>query len=883
MTDKKQSIGKLKNLSSIDEAMMGRLVADPVSRGSRDRQSVDLTPITQIFQRTSREAADNRNIYKVLPWLHLPREILISSIVSPGDMVNVVLNIGSHLKELPPNLSAQLDRVIQDFFINELKLESKVYDWVDDAMADSGAHPIMVIPEASLDAIINGGRDKLSMESVMKFDGEFHQGWYKPKGLLGVPVSSVDSRHYLSTESIRHIDDMDLFDLHTIKWSATGNDKKTKTVRLPIQVTDNLIAFRQPFVQAYSQEHRVRKGYGAPAFESVAKGQLTDDQIHKRFFRKPRITKPERLEVIPVTKADKNVELGHPLTYHLPIESVVPIYVPGDVSNHTHYIVIADANGYPVSYNSKMDYYSDIRTSMYNNGSEEQESGEIIRMAKEAMGGSIDNITPQQIDQLTNLHTSIVEKDIINRIRAGMNGAELEFSMSDSIKRMMLARTLANKRTTLILVPAEYMIYIAYDYNDFGVGVSLLEDGKALAAQTAAVHVANILGSIQNAIPGKDINIELDPDDGTPVETVTFMAREAMALQYRQFPYLISSASGLTEQLQLSSFNINVSGNPRYPETKTTITARESSKVDIDENYLNMLKGDLIKLFGLTPEMVDNVNQPEFATTAVNNSLLLLKRVSVGQAKTNPFLTNFVRIFTYNSGPLLTRLLDVVKENKQHIPKEFDDELELVEEYVNNLTCALPKPQTDNVEKQAELLDKMSDSLDKFLDAHFKKEYLAGFDDPILEDSFDVLRESIKGMLLRKWLREHGIFRDLDIFSSTEEGSVLASLNDEMVNYTKITREMIGGWNKKVVQYVARNKDKVKKQVELADKAKFDSEPEESEISGDGDTPDDFGLTPPPDDDLGADGGDDSVEEPDGDVDEDQDFGLDEPPEPSNP
>jgi len=317
------------------------------------------------------------------------------------------------------------------------------------------------------------------------------------------------------------------------------------------------------------------------------------------------------------------------------------------------------------------------------------------------------------------------------------------------------------------------------------------------------------------------------------------------------------------------------------------VSPRESTRVEIDQEFLNMLKGDLVKLFGLTPEMVDNVNQPEFATTAVNNSLLLLKRVSVGQTKTNPFLTNFVRVFTYNSGPLLSRLLEVVKENRQHVPKEYSDELELVEDYVNSVTCALPKPQTDNLEKQADLLDKMSESIDKFLDAHFKKEYLAGFDNPILEEGFEVLRENMKGMLLRKWLREHGIFRDLDIFSSTEEGSAVADLNAEMVNYTKIIRQMIGGWSKKITQYVERNKVSDTKDVKKYEAAKFDAEPEPTdEDSGDGSPTDDFGLTPPPDgDDLD---GDDNQEETstgdepadDGELD---DFGLDEPPAPDNP
>lgn len=812
---------KIKNISAIDQAMLDRLVIDPhsTSRGGVPRLNPSM--VAQVFKRTARETSDIRNIFKIMPWLHLSREILISSITSPGDLIQVVLSFTNKLKGVPPALTGQLDKVLKDSFIDEQGMESKIYEWVDEGMI-IGSHPIMIIPESSLDKMIG---NQVSNESVGNFNDEFIHGWYKPKGILGVPTSDAK---YVSFESLSETNrDTELVDLHTIK-ARRRTAKEVKTIPLPIRVTDNLAVFRKPVVDKLVRAKDFTAAYGETAFESLSK-KFTDGDIQKRFFKRPKLTNRERLEVISVSKAEETQNLGHPLVYHLPPDAVVPIYIPGDVTNHPWYIVLNDVNGYPVSYARQTNYYDDVRGHLTNNGSESQTSGDIIQMAKEALGGSIGEVSNADIDRLTQMNSEVIEADIVSRIRAGLAGSEVEFSMPDQIKRMMYARILAGKQTTMVLVPADYMVYIAYEYNEFGVGKSILEDAKGLAAQTAAVHVANILGAIQNAIPGKDINIELDPDIEDPVEVVTYMASEALGLAYRQFPMHISTTAGLTEQLQLSAFNINVSGNPRYPETKSTITPRESTQVVIDPELKTQLKDDLNKVFGLTPEMVDNINQPEFATTAVNNSLLLLKRVMNGQAKTNPFLTDYVRIFTYNSGILLTRLLDVVENNKKLIPEGYNNPLELIEDYINHIHVSLPKPQTENLIKQAELLEKMSDAMDKILDANFKQEFLAGFDNPALEEAYPVLRESFKGLLLRKWMREHGIFRDLDVFGTDDEGSPLADLSAEMATHTKVLRETIGKYYKNIASYVDRNKNKVAKIVELGEKAKTPDAPESEE------------------------------------------------------
>ena len=848
MSSDKRSYPKFKNLSPLNQAMLDRLVVDP-RNPTNAKSHIDPSVVSQVFRKTSQASSDLRNIFKIMPWMHLPREILISSIVSPGDMAEIVLNISNSLEGLSPSLSSKLDKALKDFFFDEVSLESKVYDWVDEAMVSVGAHPIMVIPEASLDKIISGDLQNTSFESIATYGNEYVDGWYRSKGILGVPLKTPTKMEYVSFESAVRSGQSNALDLHTIKYPI----KDTKSNRIVnvnsgFVVTDNLAAFRKPFVDEIMTAKATTSSYGETAFESIKNKFFSDADIKKQFFRRPKSTKVERLEVIPITKAEANLELGHPLTYHLPSESVVPIIVPGDPSNHALYLVVADRNGYPVSYLNPLDYYQDIRGMMESSGGTGSGSGEVIRMAKQALGGQ-SQVNNDDIDRLTQLHSNIIESDIINRVRTGLTGGEVDFNMPTTVKRLMFSRALANKRTTLIVVPADYMIYMAYRYNEFGVGTSILEDGKDWLAQTAAVHVAQVLGSIQNAIPGKDINIEIDPDDGTPAETAAFMAQEALALQYREFPYAIGSAAGLTEQLQLSGFNINVSGNSRYPETKATVSARDSSHVEIDTSFKERLDNDIIKLFGLTTEMVSNVDQPDFATTAVNNSLMLLKRVMVAQSKTNPFLTDYVRLFTYNSGILLKRLIDIVEDNKRDIPKEYTNSLELIEDYINSTVCTLPKPQTDNLVKQAEALVEMSEAVDKYLDAYFKEEYLAGFNNPALEKAYPVLRESFKGMFMRKWMRDRGIFRDLDIFTTTDDGSMLASLNEEMANYTVVMRESIGDYYERVAGYVERKLASDQKLVKKVQDAEFKEAEEPDPEDGGNEQLDEYGMDAPPEDD----------------------------------
>ena len=108
-----------KELDGIDKSKLEQLVVD--KRMLNDRDSIlrsSVGSINQIFQKQLRTVADIRNIFKTLPQLNFPRKILVSSILSPGDITKNELIVKSNVKLSDYNLVSQFNRIVQDFADN---------------------------------------------------------------------------------------------------------------------------------------------------------------------------------------------------------------------------------------------------------------------------------------------------------------------------------------------------------------------------------------------------------------------------------------------------------------------------------------------------------------------------------------------------------------------------------------------------------------------------------------------------------------------------------------------------------------------------------------------------------------------------------------------
>lgn len=838
-----------KNGSEVDKRLVQRLVLDRLGpakvtgNNNSTGKQIDVQALADVFRRNLRDVSDIANIFKVMPDLNLPRDILVSAICAPGDLVTCTMTIDGKVQGTDSQLTSMLTDALKQRYLEEEKLDSEVHEWIDEALILRGAHPILIIPEAALDRMINGN-DASSMEAAARFDGEWMNGWFKPKGVLGLRLEGESDKHYASFESAsnRGAGIRDMAASHTIKVDFNNKYNKREVLPLPIRVTDNMASLRLPAVQEIRRAKTMQSAYGELTLESrrrermarqqaeaqpeeklqtspgIKKGNkdTSDSAIYSRFFRKPQQASRSRIKVVPTLKQAGGKTVGRPLIYHLPTQAVIPVCIPGDRKNHIGYWVIQDGNGFPVASVRSIDYYDDVRRGTLGGGEQvgsgNQIAGELLNMAAGAINGGIANASDIAIDRMATLCGDVVERDLLSRLKSGLLGGEFELGRTDHIDKLMLARTCKNEQTTLLYVPAEMMIYMAYDYNEYGVGKSILEDAKGLCAMRANLMVAHVMGSISNAIPGKDIVIELDPNDKDPTATVGFLVNEAMALAFNQLPMAINSPQGIAENLQMTSYSVSVSGNSRFPDLKTSIQPRESQQVAIDGDTLDKARDDVTRVFSVTPEMVDNMNQPEFATTAVNNSLMLLKRVMVVQRQTNPMLTDYVRIATMNDGLLIDELLEIIEQNKKWLPDDYKDDYEVyLQEFLNSVEVKLPAPDIDNLEKHMELYDKYEQNLDKVMAAFLKDEYLDGYATEIQREALPSVLAAWKGVRLRAFMRERGLFRELDIFGNAEDGSPLMELNEEMAAHVEVLNKAFAAYSKRsakdAIRRSARNKE----------------------------------------------------------------------------
>lgn len=831
-------VKQFKDISEADQRLLDRLTIDREEpRRNAGLENLDLTPLAAVFRRTVRDTSDIRNIFQVMPDLKLNREILVSAVVAPGDLTTTSLIFSNGLKNVDSALTSQLLAVPSKFFLDEQHLERKVPEWIDDALVMSGAHPILILPEASLDKMLQSGVNSSSMESVSSYGGEYANNWFRPKGVFGLRVpTSNDDDHFISLESSRgRIDQSNMLEYHTIKVGEVGK----KQVKLPFRVTDNLAALRMPAVQQIQRARGMEKAYGVPSLESRrrdrrAAAAKTDEvdgkkignaEVFSKFFKRPQAIRKSRLMVVPNQRQseDGKASMGHPIEYHLASESVMPVTVPGDETNHVGYLIFLDQNGFPVSSTSRMNYYDDVRKGAMGGdqvGSAGAVSGELINMSKEAISGGIANASDAQIDRLAALAGQLIDADLLARLRTGLMGGHFEISRPDHVNRLMFARLAKNQQTTILYVPAEMMIYLAYEYNEYGIGKSILEDAKTLAAMRAALLVANVIGGVKNAIPGKNINIKLDPSDKDPLGSATFMAQEALGLAYRKFPMTLSTPMGLAEELQMSSMSLNITGNELFPDIETSVTAKDSSYQPVDPELLKDLRDSLTRVFSQTPEMTDGINQADFATTVLQNNLMLLKRVMVLQDKTNPQITDYARVFTMSSGILLDEMMEIIEKNPKLLPKEYKDEPEsFLEDFINNMTMTLPEPETDNLVKQVELFKNYSLALDEIIPAFIREEYFDGHTPDDIREAIPTAIAAWKGKLQRDFLRKRGLFKDMDIFANNEDGSPMMNLNEEMAGHMEGIKNSFEEYMKLTLEDAAARKKRNEEREKLAAEA----------------------------------------------------------------
>ena len=779
--------------------------------GRRDRplQAPDMGLLQRISDLTANDVSDAQTIFQLLPETELAMQILVSSILAPKDLVTTSVNFSLETNRFNSELAGSMLNVVTDHFEKIYKIKDLLKPCLEDALFLTGSYPLLILPESSIDrAINNPGR--IAMEALT--DDFTPDGAVRNMGFLGNPKQEESLNVSKINFALESQGDAGLynpkpavtcFGLETMV-SFVDNFNVLKVNALQRRVTHDKtqqLLQRRGLTAIKGNNLKVSQEQYTASLEAYSIGQHMG-------YGSPRDTMATHQPVTMITPARdiRRATIGHPLVLKLPSESTIPVHQPSNPEKHLGYFILLDGLGNPLNSVSQRDFYADMANSLNPSSSM---GSQLLQQAKRGMQGQATD-RQHEIDEMARIYGSFLEKELMERLRAGIYGQQVEMTAPTEVYRVMLARACAKKQTQVLYVPAEMMTYVAFDYNKYGIGQSLLQKSKILGGIRVLNLFAETMGSIKNAINRTRLGITLDPEDPNPGHTVEFLMGEYAKTRQGSFPLGATNPTDVISYLQNASVDVEVTGNTRWPEVKFEVTERQSNRIKPEEGMTDSLRDRHLMSMGLSPDMVDAGHNAEFATSVLANNLLLAKRVLTYQGQLEEFLRDFTKKYILADGYLMDDLRTLIKENASKLTKEQQKSQELSEQAKNErkaltegpkvaaapamesineqlenledmhqdavimefLQCvlvSLPKPDMATVASQMTAYENQEKAYDVALGAYINASYLESHGLGSMKDLVEPTKEAVKAELMRRWMRDNNVLPELHDLLTGEE------------------------------------------------------------------------------------------------------------------
>ncbi len=751
----------------------------------------NLNLLNKISSITATNIVDAKNIYQLLPDIRLCIELLVSAIISPKDMTTSEVTYSAQSTDLDPSMVNAMVGVIKEYFDEDYKINEQLSGMLESILGFDGSYPVLVLPESTIDDVINS-HQRVTMESIST--KVFEGGKLPSLGILGNSVKRDKDtgavNQYLTLESFSD-------DLGRIATNSVNFDPVVSLPSYRLSVSDNPAILKVPQLyekikQDYINDRvnlrsssMTHEAYGTNitgVFDNAPSSKISQrnpdernaDQIRDSMYVN-RNYKTQHVVQLKTVGQLSRPTFGHASILKIPARAVIPCHVPGNPTLRTGYYIMLDANtGHPVSEVVTTDYYNDLASNLTLN-----------RQMVESMqtnnfnngGGRFTDMEQQkaEIDVMIRNYTVAVERDLLDRLENGVYGKSVEIPRIQEFYRIMFARSLSKKNTQLLYVPEEMMTYFAFDYNEYGVGSSLLDQTKILGAMRILILFANTMAGVSNSVGRVQVNIELDERDPNPSQTVEILMHEYVRNRSAEFPLGASNPSDLVTYLQRAAVDLNVTGNKSFPNTKFGVEDKVTNRAMVDTTLDDNLRNRHINAMGLTPEQVElGQSGVDFATSIVTNNINFTKRIMNYQRPFCNDLTDLARKATINSSIQMDKLRKVAAQYTAKLSDTAKTRLQitadtttdviisrLVLDFIRKLELKLPQPNSVTLENQVTAMETYMKALDMGLKALADMEFLTGTTLGDAGSDIGVVIASIRSFYARKFMQDNNMLPEL--------------------------------------------------------------------------------------------------------------------------
>lgn len=830
------------------------------NNGDLSNTTPDLDYMLGISSEKAQEIDDNETIMQLLPDMERAAQILCSYILSPKYLMKPELQFRPPKNLFPQNTITIITDEIKKYFKKHHDIEGKLYKILYDILFLKGAHITAVIPEASLDEIINSDlvdnsqesySIRLSQESLSHVEQLLLSSNRPSRGFLGQPNYQANGQpkqftrkpmvshesvevHFGNTDdgfepkvskstehyntSIRVPENIE-FELPK-EYAKTHKDAADKSLEISeegvwnikfdsnkldtlVEVSDDLSILRQSFIRKEMLSQESARAAGIPTgFKptSLEHETFSDRNIIDKIFRKIDDINSYNTDVLELKKLKNDNQtarenLDEPIFINYPVEAVIPIFKPGSPSEHVGYLALHDEEGNPLSKAKPVNYYRELANGYNSRMTVNTMASSLIQQGKTMFEGFSNKLDEaRQLEMLSRIHSNAIIKDILDRLKNGLYGKNLDVGDSAEVSRIMFYRALRGQRTRVLFVPKEVMSYMAFDYDNRGFGISLLDNMKVLISLRIQFMLAQLRAGIMNSIPETLVTLRIDEKDPDPRKTIQIA--NVMALQSRSNSGLIIGASNVqTIEDRVNQSNIRMaieSDNPKIPQIGHDISKTTADIPAPDNEVAEGIKRDTIMGTGLTPDMVDNSLSTEFAANVLQGNFITSLIAFQKQDRFNPLLTDFVRKVITVSPYLHKRLREIIRDNLDEIienVKEASGDKSLsvkglassaievlidgiIDKFTSAFEVTLPAPPNDNHESKAEQLQQYEERVDKAIEFVISQDTLP--ESIVSEEGanmVDAYAAIVKADLIRDWMLENNYMPEImNYITVSDEG-----------------------------------------------------------------------------------------------------------------
>jgi len=804
----------------------------------------DTNMMERLSDKTATNIIDSTNLLQTLPDLEMAMQVTVSAILAPKDLIESVVTWRVEPGWIPSELIQPMLDVVRDYFNQNYKISERLPDILRDVLYLKGSRPILLLPESSIDHLINsGGRVTTeSLNNLLSADKQF----FKPLGFLGnigkAPSKGLGLETLFNTKTQNYHPSLESIQLGFEIRKPESDDKIKINWNFDpmVNVVDNPQILLLPGVIEKMRKDTVHdvirpKGLATEAFitkPNPTEPSSKDEQV-KPLFKNRQFNVNQTASLYRPSALNKE-SVGHPTEFNLPPECVIPVHLPSDPEKHLGYFILIDKQGNPLVKTTESDYFNEMAYNLKTNKNLTDQM--ISHVGRHQQPDGEWYARQVDVDEMSRLYSEIMEVELNQRLRNGLYGEQAKVSRPQDIYQIMFARALAGMQTQLLYVPAELMTYIAFDYNQYGIGVSLLQKSKILGGLRAIMLFADIMAGIKNSVGNTVVDIQLDEEDPDPVSTLeTIMHEFAYGRSSGMMPLGTVRPRDIVNYMKQASVQYSVSGNSRLPTVKVSAEDKPNNRTRPDQQLQETLKKNHLNALGVSPETIDASQGPDFATTVVANNLMFAKRVMLWQKQITTFMQDHVVKYILNSSVLLNKLREIVNENKALIKEvdrpEINDAMSLLEErkidyhkspenlevdsiivdFLNALRVELPKPDQGSKRLLKEEFENhvglIESGLKYFIDSEFMKALELGEN----EDKLETVKSSILAHFVREWMRTEGVLPELNILTELDGDKPALDMMRANAAHVELLRANIGEYVQHVIEGLKKWEEEEKK------------------------------------------------------------------------